>query len=191
MRNLNSNDITAAVEAILFAYSEPISPQKLAEIINVPVKHIKNSLKNLEESMSDNNRGIKLICLDGKYQFCTKEKFSDYIKNALSVKKNTKLSQSLLEILAIIAYNQPVTKSFVEQIRGVDCSYGISTLLSKELIDEAGRLNLPGKPITYKTTDNFLRCLGISNLDQLPDVTKALDSEYILSQEQVKLTLKM
>jgi segregation and condensation protein B len=122
----------------------------------------------LQEKYESDDFGICLLRLDNKYQICTKQKYADNIRSVIEVKKNAPLSQAAFEVLAIIAYNQPVTKAFVEQIRGVDCSGVISSLCQKSLIEERGRLDLPGRPLIYGTTAEFLRCFCISSLDELP-----------------------
>lgn len=111
-----------------------------------------------------------LLRLEDKYQLCTKDKFADAIRTAINIKKRTALSQASMEVIAIIAYNQPVTKAFIEQIRGVDCSRIISSLIEKDLIEEKGRLELPGRPLVYATTDNFLKCFQLNDLSQLPSI---------------------
>ncbi|MBQ4574781.1 MAG: SMC-Scp complex subunit ScpB, partial [Clostridia bacterium] len=115
--------------------------------------------------------------MDNSCQLCTDERYKDYIKNALGIKENGNLSQTSLEVLAVIAYNQPVTKAYVEQVRGVDCSYPISSLCDKNLIRRAGHLDVPGRPILYETTEDFLRCFGLSSLGELPYVELMLPAE--------------
>jgi segregation and condensation protein B len=127
-------------------------------------------LNALIDEYRDNNRGIQIIKLENKYQMCTNSEYADYIKKVLEPKKKKTLSQATLETLTIIAYKQPITKVEVENIRGVKCDRAIQTLLENELIKEAGRLSKIGKPIIYKTTDEFLKLLSIENLKQLPPI---------------------
>ena len=127
-------------------------------------------LGHLEASYDENNSGLRLIRVDGKYQICTREEYSEEVRGLLEIKKNTPLSQAAFEVLAIVAYNKTVTKSFIEQIRGVDCSGPVSNLVQKGLIEEKGRLDLPGRPLVYGTTDRFLRCFSLNSLDDLPDL---------------------
>lgn len=157
---------TAILQAILFASGEPIDGDKLAQSAEMSKKEFKQEIKKLETALD--GTGIKLLKLENSYQLATREEYASYIKNALEVKKNTPLSQAAMEALTIIAYNQPVTKSFVEQVRGVDTSSVINSLVEKDLLCEAGRLDLPGRPIAYKTTDNFLRCFQLSSPADLP-----------------------
>ena len=155
---LSSNNIMASLEAMLFAAGDPVEPGKLAEVLDVDVENVIKMLGHLEAMYDENNRGLRLIRIDGKYQLCTREEYSDEVRGLLEIKKNTPLSQAAFEVLAIVAYNKTVTRSFIEQIRGVDCSGPVSNLIQKGLIEEKGRLDLPGRPLVYGTTDRFLRC---------------------------------
>lgn len=158
----------AKIEAILFAVGEPTEITKISQAINVDVIVIEEILEVLRVKYNKEDSGICLLKLDDKYQLCSKKEFADSIRSVIEVKKNAPLSQAAFEVLAIIAYNQPVTKAFIEQIRGVDCSAVISNLCQKSLIEEKGRLDLPGRPLIYGTTPEFLRCFCISSLDELP-----------------------
>ncbi|MFV0353182.1 MAG: SMC-Scp complex subunit ScpB [Oscillospiraceae bacterium] len=160
--------IKAAIEAVLFAYAEPISSSKLAELLEVEKSVVENVLWNMRDALLAAEHGIQLLQLEGAWQFATKSAHGDIIKKALDTRRNTPLSPASLEVLAIIAYNQPVSRSFIEQVRGVDSSSTVSTLAQKGLIAEAGRLDLPGRPIAFVTTDVFLRTFGISSLNELP-----------------------
>ena len=123
---------------------------------------------NLSIQYDDRQSGLQIVKLGEKYQMITRSDFSDYVRSVLEVKKNAPLSQAAFEVLAVVAYNQPVTKAFVEQVRGVDCSGVVNTLCQKGLLEEKGRLDLPGRPLLYGTTDEFLRCFSVSSLDELP-----------------------
>lgn len=158
------------LEAVLFASGEPLDIEKAAEVLLVDKESIINCLADMTEKYASPEHGIELLNLAGKYQFATKEDYAVPIRSILSIKKNSPLSSAAFEVLAVIAYNQPVTKAFVEQVRGVDCSGVISTLCQRNLIEEHGRLDLPGRPLLYCTTDNFLRCFEISSLDELPEL---------------------
>ncbi len=170
MKVKDDNEIMAMLEAMLFSAGDPVEISKLAEIIGMDEESTKDALEDLAESYSENECGIMLVNLGDKYQMCSSEKYADEVRRLLEVKKNTPLSQAALEVLAIIAYNKQVTKGFIEQIRGVDCSGTISSLIQKELIEESGRLDLPGRPLVYSTTDRFLRCFSLDSLDDLPDL---------------------
>lgn len=165
---LEIKEAQAAIEAILFASGEPIGAEKIAEAIGLEKATVIKLLQKFGESLEEQARGIELVKMDDSYQLCTKSRYASYVREILDMRRNVPLSQAAMEILAIIAYNQPVTKGFMEQIRGVDCSGVISSLLNKGLIEEKGRLELPGRPLLYGTTDVFLRCLSISSLDELP-----------------------
>ncbi|HHW46323.1 MAG TPA: SMC-Scp complex subunit ScpB [Clostridiales bacterium] len=165
---MNINEYVPAFEAVIFASGEPIHMDKLADVFNIDKPTALKILKILSDRLDDSGSGIKLLRLGDSFQLCTRTEYSVYIRNALNISRKTPLSQAAFEVLAVIAYNQPVTRAFVEQVRGVDCSGVISTLVEKELIEEKGRLDLPGKPLLYGTTDVFLRCFGLSSLDELP-----------------------
>ena len=161
-----------ALEAVIFASGEPISVSRLAEIFEVSKDEIKDAADKLCEKYNSNNSGIELLKLGDSYQFASVSRYGDYIKKAFDMRRRTPLSQAALEVLAVIAYNQPVTKAFVEQVRGVDCSGVISTLIEKDLIEERGRLELPGRPLLYGTTKVFMRCFSLSDLSDLPKLSK-------------------
>ncbi len=169
---MNNNELMKAFEAVLFASGEPISIERLAQTFEItPDKAVKIA-DALADEYKANDRGIVIIRLENTYQMASREKYADYIKKAFDMRRRTPLSSAALEVLAVVAYNQPVTKSFIEQVRGVDCSGVVSTLVEKGLIEEQGRLELPGKPLLYGTTKNFLRCFGISDLSELPPLPK-------------------
>lgn len=161
-------ELRAAAEAVLFASGEPIEAEKIAEALEISTEDAEKLIASIIDELNDRNSGICIIKLDDKYQMCTRLELAKYVRNALEIKKNTPLSQAAFEVLAIVAYNQPVTKSFIEQVRGVDCSGPIANLVQKSLIEEKGRLDLPGRPLLYGTTDGFLRCFCISSLSELP-----------------------
>ncbi len=167
---INEKELTAMLEAVLFAVGEPIEIQRLSQGLEISVDILNNALHILAEKYESDSSGLCLLKLDDKYQICTKQVYADNIRKVIEVKKNAPLSQAAFEVLAIVAYNQPVTKSFIEQIRGVDCSAVITNLCQKSLIEEKGRLDLPGRPLIYGTTPEFLRCFCISSLDELPEL---------------------
>ena len=169
---MNKEQLLSAMEAVLFASGDPVSIDRLSQVFEISPEKVEATASALEKKLEDNKSGIKLIRLENKYQLATRNEFAEYIKKAFDIKRKTPLSPAALEVLAVIAYNQPVTRSFVEQVRGVDCSGVITTLIEKELIEERGRLELPGKPLLYGTTDNFLRCFSISDLSELPPLPK-------------------
>ena len=167
---MSDKSMLSTLEAVLFAVGEPIEIERLCVALQIDEIVVKDALVKLQKRYSNDESGICLLQLDNKYQLCTKMEFADEIRSVIEIKKNSPLSQAAFEVLAIIAYNQPVTKAFVEQIRGVDCSGVISSLCQKSLIEERGRLDLPGRPLIYGTTAEFLRCFCISSLDELPPI---------------------
>ncbi len=156
------------VEAILFASGDPVSGERIAQVLGLDKEDAEEVLKDTMESFNRKEGGVRIIRLDDTYQMCSNPAYASCVREALELRRNTPLSQAAMEVLAVIAYNQPVTKAFVEQIRGVDCSGVIGSLSSKGLIEERGRLELPGRPLLYGTTPDFLRCLNISSLEELP-----------------------
>lgn len=167
---MKASKLEAAAEAILFAAGEPIELNRIADALEIEDDLCEQVLYNLAAKLDERNSGIAVLKLDDKYQLSSRTEFADVIRNVLELRKNTPLSQAAFEVLAVIAYNQPVTKSFVEQVRGVDCSGVIDTLCKKKLIEEKGRLDLPGRPLIYGTTPDFMRCFSISSLDELPSI---------------------
>lgn len=158
----------AVIEAILFASGDPISLDRLSEAGGFDREMTATLLGQLERRYNVSESGLRIIRLGNAFQITTRIEYAEYIKAALESKKQTPLSPAAMEALAIIAYNQPVTKAFVEQVRGVDSGGVVNTLVERELVEEAGRLDLPGRPISYRTADGFLRCFGLSSLAQLP-----------------------
>ena len=156
------------VEAVLFASGEPLELSRLAEALELDELLLSQVLENLAAKYDEEDSGICLLRMEDQYQLCSRREYADAVRKVLEIKRNSPLSQAAFEVLAIIAYNQPVTKAFIEQIRGVDCSAVLTTLTQKALIEERGRLDLPGRPLIYGTTPNFLRCFCVSSLDELP-----------------------
>lgn len=163
-------EISRCVEAILFAAGEPVGLSRMALAIGEPEDSVEDALKALMDTYNFDRRGMRIIKLEDAYQMVSAQELSEVISRALETRKAPKLSASALETLTIIAYYQPATKAFVEQIRGVDSSYTVGALLNKKLIEERGRLNVPGRPILYGTTPDFLRTFGLSSIDDLPQV---------------------
>lgn len=169
---MEQTDLQRAIEAILFAAGERVEVSRLAATLQVDPSDITAAVDGLADQLAFERRGIRILRLDKGYQMVSSGEMADYITLALETRKPPKLSSSQLEALTIVAYYQPATKAMVEQIRGVDSSYSISALLNKKLITEAGRLNVPGRPILYRTTPDFLRTFGISSLEELPPIEK-------------------
>ena len=158
----------AAIEAILFASGEPVEATRLAEVLGVDKDTAVQLADDVMQDLNTRGGGFQMVRLDEAYQLCTNQAYAAYVRRAMDIRRNTPLSQAAMEVLAIVAYNQPVTKAFIEQVRGVDCSAVVQGLLSKQLVEEKGRLELPGRPLLYGTTVHFLRCFGLSSLSELP-----------------------
>ena len=174
---MEAEKLKPAIEAILFACGTPAELTKIAQALEIKEEKAEELLKSLMEDYSSRKSGIKIVRLGKSYQMCTEKEYAEIIRTVLDLRRNSPLSQAALEVLAIIAYNQPVTKSFVEQIRGVDCSGVVSSLVARELIEEKGRLELPGRPLIYGTTENFLRCFNVSDVSELPPLPQKNSDE--------------
>ena len=168
-----------AIEAILFAAGERVELSRLASVLETDADEVARAADTMANQWAYERRGIRIIRLEQGYQMVSSGEMADYITKALETRKPPKLSSSQLEALTIIAYYQPATKAMVEQIRGVDSAYSVAALLNKKLIEEAGRLNVPGRPIQYKTTPDFLRTFGLSSLEELPPIDKITFGEPI------------
>lgn len=186
---MEQTELQRAIEAILFAAGEKVEAARLAMALEADEKDIIEAADALADEMAFARRGIRILKLENAYQMVSSGEMADYVTKALETRKPPKLSASQLETLTIIAYYQPATKAMVEQIRGVDSAYSVGALLTKELIEEAGRLNVPGRPILYKTTHNFLRTFGLQSLSDLPAIDKVDFGEAILVPEE-QLTIE-
>lgn len=165
---MDKTELIKAAQAVIFSSGEPITINRISEVFELSNKEALTLLEDVALSIEKADLGFKLIKLDDSYQFVSKKEYASYVKAAFDIKKRTPLSPAALEVLAVVAYNQPVTKAFIEQVRGVDCSGVVSTLIEKDLIEERGRLELPGRPLLYGTTKNFLRCFSLESLKDLP-----------------------
>lgn len=179
-------NIESAIEAILYAAGYPVKYTKLSEVLGLEVKDVKTMVEHMaiQYNKEDSSRGINLLVFEETCQFCTKEQYAPYIREALGIKRGGNLSASSLEVLAVIAYNQPVTRAYVDTVRGVDSSYAMNSLIDKGLIEACGRLDAPGRPMIYKTTEKFLRVFGINSLEDLPQ-TESLDELAVNEAENV------
>lgn len=178
---MKKNKMIAMAEAILFAAAEPLEYTKIAAVMGLDDDTMLSILDELTKKLDSDDSGVCLVRMDTKYQLCSKKEFVEPIRSILDLKRNSPLSQAAFEVLAIIAYNQPITKPYIEQIRGVDCSGVVNTLCQRELVEEKGRLDVPGRPVLYGTTANFLRCFSMSSLDELPELPTA-DREVLMSE---------
>ncbi len=161
-------NISSAVEAILFSNGDSVEKSRIAQALEISEELVEETVNKLIDDYNSADRGITILKLDDSYQMTARKEYAPQIRTVMDLRRNAPLSQAALEVLAVVAYNQPVTKAFVEQVRGVDCSGVIGSLTTKGLLEEKGRLELPGRPLLYGTTEHFLRCFNISSLDELP-----------------------
>ena len=183
---MEQNDLQRALMAVLFAAGEPVAASRLAESLQVDESEIHRECEALISALSYHRSGIRIVKLEDAYQMCSSAEMAEYVTKTLETRKPPKLSPSQLETLTVIAYYQPATKAYVETIRGVDSAYSVSALLTKKLIRECGRLNVPGRPILYETTPDFLRVFGLESLADLPDSEKV---DIAVKKEQLQIDL--
>lgn len=167
---MEMNELKSAIEAILFAAGEPVPAARISLILSVDEEDVYSAAKALSDEYSFNQRGVRLLRLDDKLQLCSSPEYAMLITKVLEHRKPPMLSQPALETLAVVAYFQPVTRAYIDQVRGVDSSYTVGVLLDRGLIERCGRLDVPGRPSLFKTTDVFLRTMGISELSELPEL---------------------
>ena len=172
---MTNEQIRAACEAILFASGEPVEISRIAQALELDADVVSGALWELSRRLDERGSGICLLRLGSKYQLCSRVEYAQQVRDVLDMKKNAPLSPAAFEVLAVVAYNQPVTKAYIEQIRGVDCSGVVATLCQKGLLEEKGRLDLPGRPLLYGTTPDFLRCFCLSSLADLPELPEKPD----------------
>lgn len=170
-------ELDCTLEAILFASGESVSEAKLCAVLKIDKTQLRESATRLADYYDFHRRGIRLLHLDDRYQLCSRADYAPQVRSALETHKPQSLTPSALEVLAITAYKQPVTKAYIEQVRGVDSTYTVSSLVEKDLIEDCGRLDVPGRPILYRTTERFLRSFGLSSLTQLPDLASLLGED--------------
>ena len=181
---MNQKQIKAAVEAMLFAAGDPVSADKLAAAVQLPQTTVETALEDLRVRYAREDSGLCLLHLDTRWQLATKTEWADCIRRLLDARRSVPLGPAAMETLTVIAYYQPATKALVEQIRGVDSAYSVGALLNKHLIEECGRLNVPGRPILYRTTPDFLRTFGLESLDELPEIEKMQFGKQELPQQE-------
>lgn len=175
---MTNEQIRAACEAILFASGEPVEISRISQALEVDAQTVTGAMWELSNALDERGSGICLLRLGSKYQLCSRTEYAAQIRNVLDLKKNVPLSPAAFEVLAVVAYNQPITKAYIEQIRGVDCSGVVATLCQKGLLEEKGRLDLPGRPLLYGTTPDFLRCFCLSSLADLPELPEKAEDEF-------------
>ena len=191
---MEQEELERAVEAILFAAGEPVAVERLAMATATTPEQAERAAQAVMDRLAFERRGVKLVRLEQAFQMCSSGEQAEYVTRALETRKPPKLSASQLEALTIIAYYQPVTKAYIEQLRGVDSSYCVGALMNKKLIEECGRLNVPGRPIQYRTTPDFLRTFGLSSLAELPEVERisiGVTPEQAAQSEQKQMELQL
>ena len=177
-------EIESAIEGILFAAGDPVGVERLCMALDLDRATVDSVCQRLADYYSYERRGVRLLRLENSYQLCSAPEYADCIRRAFESRRPARLSQPALEVLAIIAYYQPTTRAYVDQIRGVDSAYTVGLLLERDLIEECGRLAVPGRPILYRTTQTFLRSFGLSSLEELPELPSA-------SPEDGQITMEM
>jgi segregation and condensation protein B len=177
VKSMEINEIETALEGILFAAGDPVPADRLSAVLGIDRELLEHALDNLSDYYKFNRRGIRLVRLEDSYQLTTAAEYAEYVRQTLEVRKQPSISKAALEVLSIIAYYQPTTRAYIEQIRGVDSSGTLSTLLERSLIQECGHLEVPGRPKLYSTTSNFLRAFGISSIDELPQISEYEQAE--------------
>ena len=170
---MEPEELERAVEAVLFAAGEPVELKRLSQALGCETGEVQEAANRLMDRLGFERRGVRVVRLDGAYQMCSAGEMGDFVARALETRKPPKLSASQLETLTVIAYYQPATKAMVVQIRGADSAYSVTALLNKKLIEERGRLNVPGRPLQYRTTPCFLRTFGLASLEELPELELA------------------
>ena len=177
-------EIESAIEGILFAAGDPVGVERLCMALDLDRATVDAVCQRLADYYSYERRGVRLLRLENSYQLCSAPEYADCIRRAFESRRPARLSQPALEVLAIIAYYQPTTRAYVDQLRGVDSAYTVGLLLERDLIEECGRLSVPGRPILYRTTRTFLRSFGLSSLEDLPELPSA-------SPEDGQITMEM
>ncbi len=177
------NETIASLEAVLFACGGPVEGERLRELLGLSPEELTAAAEELEKQLADNDRGIMLIHVESAYQLCTKPFVAETVKKALELRKAPPLSKAALEVLAIVAYHQPVTRSFIEMVRGIDSSSIVTSLCDKGLIAERGYLDAPGRPTLFGTTDAFLRCFGLDSIKDLPEASPVPEQMTIQPEE--------
>ncbi|MBQ1609171.1 MAG: SMC-Scp complex subunit ScpB [Lachnospiraceae bacterium] len=175
---MDRKELLTIIEGILFAMGDSVEPDKIASALEVDTEEVINACDELQRKYEDDHRGIRILKLEGAYQMCTSSEIYEYLIKIAKQPKKYALTDVLLETLSIIAYKQPVTRAEIEKIRGVDCSHAVSKLVEYQLVEEIGRLDAPGKPMLFGTTEEFLRSFGVTSLDELPALNPVQVEEF-------------
>ena len=176
MLGIEDRELYNAIEALLFVAGDPVSLDRIAEALELPIEELEEFMPKMLDEYNFERRGIKLIKLENSYQLTTRSEYFDAVVRMVTHKQKQVLSPATLEVLSIISYNQPITKAAIEKVRGVDSSHSIARLLERELIEQKGRLNAPGRPVLYGTTEEFLRCFGLQSLEEMPNLEEELSN---------------
>lgn len=188
---MEASGLRATIEAMLFAGGDPVNCERMAGVLGVSMDTIDSVCNELNEFYDESGSALRVVKLGKQYQISTRDEYAPMIRTLLDLKKDTPLSNAAMEVLAVIAYNEPVTKNFVERVRGVDCSGVVNTLLARGLIEERGRLDLPGRPMQYATSPNFMRCFGLESMGELPTVpSETAENAQISVEEAIEENLK-
>ncbi len=181
-------EVQAIVESILFAAGEPVELDRIADIVDVDKKSLREIIKNMMDAYNYEKRGIHIIRLENSYQMCTRGEYGEYVAMLMQPRRKMQLSNAAIEVLAIVAYKQPVTRSAIEHIRGVNCDYIVNRLIERKFIEEVGRLkDAPGRPILFGTTDEFLRTFGIESVSDLPEYDGLAEDDEELKQMRLEM----
>ncbi len=186
---MDMNKLTGTVEAILFSSAEPVLCSRITDVLEITEIEFGLVVSELDKKYNTKDSGIQLLRLNNSLQLCSNSTYIKEIREIMDLKRNTPLSVAAMEVLSLVAYNEPVTKAFIEQVRGVDCSGVVASLTQKGLIEERGRLELPGRPLLYGTTDNFLRCFQIESLSHLPPIPH--DEEEVEEKDEIASTTEV
>jgi len=176
MIGVSDKELFNAIEALLFVSGDPVSLDRLSEVLYLPREELRDFMPKMMDQYNFERRGIKLIQLNDSYQLITRSEYFDAVVRLVTHRQKQVLSPSVLEVLSIISYNQPITKAAIEKVRGVDSSYSIARLLERDLIEQRGKLDVPGRPILYGTTEEFLRCFGLQSLEDMPSLEEELEN---------------
>lgn len=180
---LNDDNLKAALQAVLFSCGEPVDKERLAVSLGISADDLAELAGEVNDIYDREGSPFRILRLGSSYQMATRKEFAPFIKKAMETKKDTPLSHAAMEVLTIVAYNQPVSKSFVSHVRGIESGNIVNSLVERELLEEAGRLDVPGKPIAYKTTEVFLRCFGMESLDELIPVPESVHETVLTGNE--------
>ena len=186
MEYLENKELESALEGILFASGEPVELDRFCVALGANRKTVEAALQHLADYYSYEQRGIRLVRMDDSWQLCSAPEHAELIHKAFEIRRSAKLSQPALEVLTIIAYYQPTTRAFVDQIRGVDSSYTVTLLLNRHMIEECGRLQVPGRPRLYRTTKTFLRSFHLNSLEELPEMPGSETDDQMMLEESFK-----